>query len=97
MNDIKMDFNTIRNLLGSQADDLLNHKCTGIPKEMIHAPGPDYIDRVFEHTDRNNLVLVNKANKISKEDLLKTLLDKELIGDESSFNYNMGYLVKACG
>ena len=54
-----MDFNTIRNLLGSQADDLLNHKCTGIPKEMIHAPGPDYIDRVFEHTDRNNLVLNN--------------------------------------
>ncbi|MHA2393654.1 MAG: class I fructose-bisphosphate aldolase [Promethearchaeota archaeon] len=56
-----MDFNEIRNLLGSNADNLLNHICTGIPKEKIHAPGPDYIDRVFEHTDRNNLVLNNLA------------------------------------
>ncbi|MHA1932887.1 MAG: class I fructose-bisphosphate aldolase, partial [Promethearchaeota archaeon] len=54
-----MDFTEIKNLLGSEADRLLNHECTGIPKEMIHAPGPDYLDRVFEHTDRNNLVLNN--------------------------------------
>ncbi len=54
-----MDYNEIKNLLGSKADELLNHTCVGIPKEMIHAPGPDYIDRVFEHTDRNNLVLNN--------------------------------------
>ena len=26
---------------------------------MIHAPGPDFIDRVWEHSDRNNLVLNN--------------------------------------
>ncbi len=51
-----MDYTEIKNLLGSEADNLLNHTCTGIPKEMIHIPGPDYIDRVFEHTDRNNLV-----------------------------------------
>ncbi|GAG87650.1 unnamed protein product, partial [marine sediment metagenome] len=36
-----------------------NHTCTGIPKVMIHAPGPDYMERVWEHTDRNNLVLNN--------------------------------------
>ena len=54
-----MDYNEIKNLLGAKADDLLNHTCTGIPKEMIHAPGPDYMDRVFEHTDRSNLVLNN--------------------------------------
>ncbi|MFW9822960.1 MAG: class I fructose-bisphosphate aldolase [Candidatus Thorarchaeota archaeon] len=54
-----MDFHEIKNLLGSDADNLLNHTCTGIPKEMIHAPGPDFIERVFEHTDRNNLVLNN--------------------------------------
>ncbi|MBY8984360.1 MAG: class I fructose-bisphosphate aldolase [Candidatus Lokiarchaeota archaeon] len=54
-----MDINEIKNLLGSEADNLLNHTCTGIPKNMIHAPGPDYIERVFEHTDRNNLVLNN--------------------------------------
>ncbi|MFX1374832.1 MAG: class I fructose-bisphosphate aldolase [Promethearchaeota archaeon] len=54
-----MNFDDIKKLLGSDADSLLNHKCTGIPKEMIHAPGPDYVDRVFELTDRNNLVLNN--------------------------------------
>ena len=26
---------------------------------MIHTPGPDFIDRVWEHSDRNNLVLNN--------------------------------------
>jgi len=54
-----MNFEEIKKLLGKDADDLLNHTCTGIPKEMIHAPGPDYMERVWEHTDRNNLVLNN--------------------------------------
>ncbi len=54
-----MNLDDIKNLLGSDADDLLNHICTGIPKEMIHEPGPDFIERVLEHSDRNNLVLNN--------------------------------------
>jgi class I fructose-bisphosphate aldolase len=54
-----MDFNEIKNILGSEADDLLNHTCTGIPKEMIHVPGPDFIERTMEHSDRNNNVLNN--------------------------------------
>ncbi|MHA2397651.1 MAG: class I fructose-bisphosphate aldolase [Promethearchaeota archaeon] len=54
-----MDINEIKKTLGSEADNLLTHVCTGIPKEMIHTPGPDYIERVFEHSDRNNLVLNN--------------------------------------
>jgi class I fructose-bisphosphate aldolase len=54
-----MNFEEIKKLLGSDADKLLNHTCTGIPKEMIHAPGPDYMDRVSELSDRNNLVLNN--------------------------------------
>ena len=54
-----MNFNEIKNLLGSDADSLLNHVCTGIPKENIHPPGADFIERVFEHSDRNNLVLNN--------------------------------------
>jgi class I fructose-bisphosphate aldolase len=55
----KMDFNEIKSILGSNAETLLEHKCTGIPKEMIHFPGPDYIERVWEHSDRNNIVLSN--------------------------------------
>ena len=33
-------------LLGDDADDLLNHTSKGIPKEDLHLPGPDFIDRV---------------------------------------------------
>ncbi|MFX0022272.1 MAG: class I fructose-bisphosphate aldolase [Candidatus Hermodarchaeota archaeon] len=54
-----MNFEEIKSLLGTEADNLLNHICTGIPKDMIHPPGPDYIKRVVENTDRNNLVLNN--------------------------------------
>ena len=54
-----MDINQIKELLGSDADDLLNHKCSGIPKEDIELPGPDYINRVWLNSDRNNCVLGN--------------------------------------
>ncbi|MFX1328884.1 MAG: class I fructose-bisphosphate aldolase [Promethearchaeota archaeon] len=54
-----MNLTEIKNLIGPDADNLLNHTCKGIPKEMIHQPGPDFIERVVEHTDRNNLVLNN--------------------------------------
>ena len=43
----------IIDLLGSEADSLLNYKCTGIDQSLLHLPGPDYIDRVFTHTDRS--------------------------------------------
>ncbi|NVM35558.1 MAG: class I fructose-bisphosphate aldolase [Candidatus Lokiarchaeota archaeon] len=54
-----MDLEEIKSFLGPDANDLLNHTCTGIPKEMIHLPGPDFIERVVAHSDRNNLVLNN--------------------------------------
>jgi len=43
--------------LGDKAKALLDHKCTTVPKEQLTLPGPDYIDRVFVHSDRNNRVL----------------------------------------
>ncbi|RMG23731.1 MAG: class I fructose-bisphosphate aldolase [Armatimonadetes bacterium] len=46
-------------LLGSEADSLLHHECKTISKDRLHAPGPDFLDRVFSQTDRNNKVLVN--------------------------------------
>ncbi len=46
-------------LLGSDADSLLNHKCTTIDKSALHLPGPDFIDRVFMDTDRSVPVLRN--------------------------------------
>ena len=44
-------------LLGDKANDLLNHVCKGIPKESIHTPGPDFIDRIGAQSDRNPQVL----------------------------------------
>ncbi len=50
---------TIVSMLGDKADDLLNHKCNTVPKEMLHLPGPDFVDRIFAPTDRNQRVLNN--------------------------------------
>lgn len=46
-------------ILGDDAKDLLEHKCDTIPKDMLHLPGPDFIDRVFSASDRPNAVLRN--------------------------------------
>ena len=47
----------IREYLGDEADDLLTHEATGISKEMLHLPGPDFLDRVVAATDRPSPVL----------------------------------------
>lgn len=52
---------TIRGLLGDQADDLLGHQCQTIPKEKLHLPGPNFIDQVYNQTDRSTPVLRSLA------------------------------------
>jgi class I fructose-bisphosphate aldolase len=49
---------SIKKYLGSEADNLLSHKCI-FPKERLNLPGPDFIDRVFVQTDRSPAVLRN--------------------------------------
>ncbi|HHE55468.1 MAG TPA: class I fructose-bisphosphate aldolase [Caldithrix abyssi] len=49
----------IKELLGDEADYLLNHECKTIPKEKLHLPGPDFVDRIFIPSDRNSNVLRN--------------------------------------
>jgi class I fructose-bisphosphate aldolase len=44
-------------LLGDEAEQLLNHRCVGIPKESLHLPGADYVDRVVAMKDRKVGVL----------------------------------------
>ncbi len=44
-------------ILGKEAESLLQHKCQTIPKDTIHQPGPDFVDRIFASSDRNNRVL----------------------------------------
>ncbi|HSX12057.1 MAG TPA: class I fructose-bisphosphate aldolase [Rhabdochlamydiaceae bacterium] len=47
----------IEKWLGPKAKDLLSHVCKTVPKEKLHIPGPDWIDRIFAPTDRNIRVL----------------------------------------
>ncbi|MBN2208386.1 MAG: class I fructose-bisphosphate aldolase [Candidatus Coatesbacteria bacterium] len=49
----------ISKYLGDEARALLSHECTTIPKAGLHVPGPDFVDRVFVASDRNNRVLGN--------------------------------------
>lgn len=43
----------IVSLLGDQAESLLTHTCTTIPKEQLHLPGPDFVDRIYGPSNRN--------------------------------------------
>ena len=47
----------IEEVLGDDARDLLEHKCQTIPKEQLHLPGPDFVDRVWKDSDRPTRVL----------------------------------------
>jgi class I fructose-bisphosphate aldolase len=49
----------IEQLLGPKAESLLGFKNPKIAKERLHLPGPDFIDRIYAHTDRNLRVLAN--------------------------------------
>ncbi len=52
----------IQSLLGAEAEDLLNYKSEGFPKESLHLPGPDFIDRVWVGSDRSPGVLRSLAS-----------------------------------
>lgn len=47
----------ITGLLGAEADDLLGFANPKISKDRLQVPGPDFIDRVYAQSDRNNRVL----------------------------------------
>src|SRR5205823_7967330 len=51
----------LEQLLGDSAQSLLQHHCKTIPKEKLHLPGPDFVDRVYAQTDRPSAVLRSLA------------------------------------
>ena len=51
-----MDTAKIKEMLGADADSILNHK-PKISKESLHVPGPDFMDRVWVGSDRNPQVI----------------------------------------
>jgi len=52
----------IQSILGNQAENLLGHTCQTIDKSMLHLPGPDFVERIYSQSDRNNKVLNSLQN-----------------------------------
>ena len=46
-------------LLGADAQALLTHQCKTVSKDQIHLPGADFVDRIFQQSNRNTNVLRN--------------------------------------
>jgi class I fructose-bisphosphate aldolase len=47
----------IEEILGDEAAALLQHQCKTIPRDSLHLPGPDYVDRIYSLADRQTRVL----------------------------------------
>ncbi|MCG6966869.1 MAG: class I fructose-bisphosphate aldolase [Chromatiaceae bacterium] len=60
----------IQRLLGDESEYLLGHRCATIARDMLHVPGPDFVDRVTAQSDRKPGVLRG----------LQTLLDHGRLG-----------------
>ena len=54
-----MEYAHIVDLLGKTNEDLLTHICKTIPKEQLHLPGSDFIDRVVVDSNRNEQTIRN--------------------------------------
>src|SRR2546423_6407744 len=60
----------LEEILGADAAPLLQHQCKTIPKEQLHLPGPDYVERIYGGSDRPARVLTS----------LQSLLDHGRLG-----------------
>lgn len=47
---------SIESWLGEEAEDLLTYQAK-VSKQLLHLPGPDWVDRIFAQSDRNPQVL----------------------------------------
>ncbi|MGH7892230.1 MAG: class I fructose-bisphosphate aldolase, partial [Thermodesulfobacteriota bacterium] len=56
---VKEGKDSIVRLLGKEAGYLLDHKCKTVSRNLLHLPGPDFVERVFAPSDRPNSVLRN--------------------------------------
>lgn len=61
---------SIEELLGDEAEDLLTHKCETISKDKLYIPNSNYVDDILAESDRNPRVLRN----------MQTLLDHGRLG-----------------
>jgi fructose-bisphosphate aldolase, class I len=49
--------NKVESLLGNEAEALLDHTCRTISKDLLHLPGPGFVERVWQISDRPTPVL----------------------------------------
>ncbi len=54
-----MTLNQITELLGDKSNNLLQHECTTIERNLLHLPGGDFVERSFGPGNRNPQVLNN--------------------------------------
>ncbi len=66
----RVEIDRIEEILGPEAEGLLSHECTTISRDRLAAPGPDFVDRIFQASDRSVRVL----------GALQTLLDHGRLG-----------------
>jgi len=62
----------IEELLGAEAQTLLEHKSQAIPSSQLYLPGPDFIDRVCAQSDRSPSVLRSLQSLIDHGRLART-------------------------
>ncbi|HJW85984.1 MAG TPA: class I fructose-bisphosphate aldolase [Candidatus Brocadiaceae bacterium] len=65
-------FDTIISLLGDKTDSYMNHVCKTVDKNLLHLPGPDFVERIFIHSDRPIPVLRSLQNIYSQGRLANT-------------------------
>ena len=53
-----IESSSIESLLGKEAEDLLTYKAK-VSQDLLHLPGPDFVDRIWINSDRNPQVLRN--------------------------------------
>lgn len=56
-----MSYEKITALLGDEAKDLLDHRCSTISKDLLHQPSGNFVDRILSQTNRNTQVLRSLA------------------------------------
>lgn len=54
-----LDYNKVQEVLGNEAESLLKHSCQTVPKEALHIPSPDWLDRIHLQSDRPTRVLLS--------------------------------------
>lgn len=47
----------VQELLGKDAEYLLNHTCTTIPKDQLHLPSSHHVDEIWKNSNRSNQTL----------------------------------------